>query len=53
MATCPRCGGTFTAPPALSRTDNSTRVCPDCGLIEAVEAATDGITGQEHWEARP
>ena len=36
--TCPVCGQTYTAPPALSRKDNSTEICPTCGLREALEA---------------
>ena len=33
---CPACGGPLTAHPALSRIDNKTEICPDCGLIEAL-----------------
>lgn len=33
---CPRCGGRYTDPPALSRADNKTLVCPKCGTIEAL-----------------
>ena len=33
---CPKCGGPLTAHPALSRIDNKTEICPDCGLIEAL-----------------
>ena len=32
---CPRCGITFTGYPALSRRDNHTNICPDCGADEA------------------
>jgi transcription elongation factor Elf1 len=35
--TCPRCGGTYTGYPALSRIDNSP-ICPDCGTREALES---------------
>ncbi len=34
--TCPVCGRAYTEPPALSRRDNATHICPDCGLLEAL-----------------
>lgn len=36
--TCPRCGAIYTGHPALSRTDNETLICPDCGTREALES---------------
>lgn len=33
---CPRCGQEYTGHPSLSRTDNQTLVCPDCGTREAL-----------------
>lgn len=33
---CPVCGAPLTAHPALSRRDNKTEVCPDCGIREAL-----------------
>jgi len=33
---CPRCGKTYTAYPALSRIDNMTPICPECGMREAM-----------------
>ena len=33
---CPKCGKTYTAPPATSRIDGTTRICPDCGTREAL-----------------
>ena len=36
--TCPKCGCVYTGVPALSRTDNETLICPDCGIREAREA---------------
>lgn len=39
MRTCPKCGREYTAPPALSRDDNKTEICPMCGLKEALDAA--------------
>ena len=36
ISVCPRCGQTYTAPPAIAR-DNSGPICPDCGTREALE----------------
>lgn len=33
---CPRCGNLYCEPPAISRTDNKTEICPKCGKEEAV-----------------
>lgn len=33
---CPCCGKEFTERPALSRVDNETLICPDCGTREAL-----------------
>ena len=33
---CGRCGAVYATPPALSRVDNSTEVCPWCGIAEAL-----------------
>lgn len=38
ISVCPRCGQTYTAPPALSRLDSRTLICPDCGTREALES---------------
>ena len=35
---CPQCGCVFTAVPAVSRTDNETLICPDCGIREALDS---------------
>lgn len=35
---CPRCGQMYAEPPALSRVDNETLICPDCGTREALES---------------
>lgn len=47
-ATCPLCGKTYTERPALSRADNKTLICPDCGIREAL--ATLGIAENEQDE---
>lgn len=35
---CPRCGKKYTEPPAISRQDNRTEICPLCGTREALES---------------
>lgn len=37
MKKCPKCGNTYNERPALSRRDNKTEICPDCGMQEAIE----------------
>ena len=44
---CPRCGQVYHEPPALSRIDNQTLICPDCGTREALESID---VGQEEEE---
>ena len=36
---CPKCGKAYNEPPALSRADNKTQICSECGTLEALEAA--------------
>jgi len=45
--TCPKCGRTYQGYPALSRMDNRTEICPDCGIREAMEDA-----GLGPWKRR-
>ncbi|MBR3138278.1 hypothetical protein IKG41_02970 [Candidatus Saccharibacteria bacterium] len=33
---CPKCGEYYVGYPALSRTDNKTRICQKCGINEAI-----------------
>lgn len=35
---CPICGKPYGEHPALSRTDNKTLICPDCGTRQALES---------------
>ena len=42
---CPLCGKTYAEPPALSRTDNETLICPDCGTRQALESI--GVSEEE------
>lgn len=44
---CPICGATYTAAPALSRTDNQTPICPDCGTRQALASIGVGPEEQE------
>ena len=37
-AICPRCGKVYTDRPAISRADDKTPICPDCGTREALES---------------
>lgn len=36
---CPICGREYSDHPAISRADNETEICPDCGSRQALEAA--------------
>ena len=36
MAVCPLCGRAYHGAPALSREDNETLICPDCGTRQAM-----------------
>lgn len=35
---CPKCGKTYCGHPAISRVDNTTAICPECGTREALES---------------
>ena len=37
-AVCPRCGKVYTDRSAISRADNKTPICPDCGTRESLES---------------
>lgn len=37
LKVCPKCGKTYRDAPALSRRDNKTLICPECGTREALE----------------
>lgn len=43
--TCPICGKTYHEYPSLSRKDNTTPICPDCGTRQALEAV--GISAEK------
>lgn len=45
---CPKCGCVYHGAPALSRHDNFTYICPDCGTREALESI--GVDSAEQEE---
>ena len=45
---CPLCGKEFKEVPALSRADNETLICPDCGTRQALEGI--GVSADEREE---
>lgn len=47
IKTCPHCGQIYSGAPALSRADNETLLCPDCGTREALESIGVDIDEQE------
>ena len=47
LAICPRCGKPYYEPPALSRLDNETLICPDCGTREDLESIGVSTDEQE------
>ena len=47
-AVCPHCGKTYSERPAISREDNETLICPDCGTREALAAL--GVSAEEQEE---
>ena len=38
ISVCLLCGCAYRGVPALSRTDNETLICPDCGTRQALES---------------
>lgn len=45
VSICPYCGKMYHDRPALSRKDNKTLICPDCGTREALESL--GVDAEE------
>lgn len=45
---CPLCGALYSAPPAISRLDNKTPICPTCGVKQALDVA--GVKKNEREE---
>ena len=46
-ALCPLCGRLYAGHPALSRKDNETLICPDCGIREALASIGAGPEEQD------
>ena len=44
---CPVCGKIYTDYPAISRRDNKTEICPQCGTAEALEDFFNNIHKEE------
>lgn len=44
---CPLCGMRYDEPPALSRIDSETLICPDCGTRQALESIGVSVEEQE------
>jgi len=42
MKICPKCGREFERLLALSRTDNKTMICDECGTMEALDSLQRG-----------
>lgn len=40
---CPRCNREYSGYPALSRVDNKTEICSECGRAEAIEDYFKGL----------
>lgn len=47
LAVCPRCGKAYHGPPALSRENNETLICPDCGTRQALQSIGVDTAEQE------
>lgn len=47
LSICPRCGKPFTEAPALSRLDNESLICPDCGTREALDSIGVSLEEQD------
>lgn len=46
MKICPKCGRGFERLLALSRTDNETMICDECGTMEALDSLPQGLLTQ-------
>ena len=49
---CPRCGHTYSGYPALSRVDDETYICSNCGTIEGLKWFVLAQEGKEEAEMR-
>lgn len=44
---CPSCNQEYSERPALSRVDNMTKICPECGMKEAIEVFNQYLLHKE------
>lgn len=44
---CPSCGKEYLGHPAISRKDNKTLICSDCGVKEAIQQYLEHISTKE------
>ena len=47
IRTCPKCGMGYRGRSAISRADNVTEICPECGTREALESIGIGKEEQD------
>ena len=47
VRTCPQCGKQYAEHPAISRADNKTLICSDCGTREALAGLGISVREQE------
>lgn len=53
MRLCPRCEIPYMQHPAISRKDNETEICPNCGMAEAIEdmfKEAPRYEGPKYWK---
>jgi len=53
MRVCPICNKQYSERPAQSRRDRNTYICPECGMLEALDDAREMIgkgLSDEAWE---
>lgn len=44
---CPECGQHYVGVPALSRKDNESLICPDCGIRQSLDSIGVSLEEQE------
>lgn len=49
---CPVCGREYSDYPAISRRDNVTEICPDCGVMEALEDFVAYLEKKREWRKK-
>lgn len=49
---CPKCNQEYVASPAISREDNKTEICPNCGLLESLDAFSKHVEEEKRKSYR-